>query len=44
MSGIYDVVILDVMLPKMNGFDVVRALSLIHIYMRKDSTGFLTDL
>ncbi|QNM05568.1 response regulator transcription factor [Qiania dongpingensis] len=26
MSGIYDVVILDVMLPKMNGFDVVRAM------------------
>ena len=24
MSGIYDVVVLDVMLPKMNGFDVVR--------------------
>jgi len=24
MSGIYDVVILDVMLPKMNGFDIVR--------------------
>ncbi len=24
MSGIYDVIILDVMLPKMNGFDVVR--------------------
>lgn len=26
MSGIYDVIILDVMLPKMNGFDVVRTL------------------
>lgn len=26
MSGIYDVIILDVMLPKMNGFDVVRAM------------------
>jgi DNA-binding response OmpR family regulator len=24
MSGIYDVIILDVMLPKMNGFDIVR--------------------
>ena len=24
MSGIYDVIVLDVMLPKMNGFDVVR--------------------
>ncbi|MHB1315148.1 MAG: response regulator transcription factor [Christensenellales bacterium] len=26
LSGIYDVIILDVMLPKMNGFDVVRQL------------------
>ncbi len=26
MSGIYDVIILDVMLPQMNGFDVVRNL------------------
>lgn len=24
MSGIYDVIVLDIMLPKMNGFDVVR--------------------
>ena len=24
MSGIYDVIIMDVMLPKMNGFDIVR--------------------
>ena len=24
MSGVYDVIILDVMLPKMNGFDIVR--------------------
>ncbi len=26
MSGIYDIIVLDVMLPKMNGFDVVKAL------------------
>jgi DNA-binding response OmpR family regulator len=26
MSGIYDVIVLDVMLPKMNGFEVVREL------------------
>lgn len=26
MSGIYDVIVLDVMLPKMNGFDVVSAM------------------
>ncbi len=26
MSGIYDVIILDIMLPKMNGFDVLRSL------------------
>ena len=26
VSGIYDVIILDVMLPKMNGFDVAREL------------------
>ena len=26
MSGIYDVIVLDVMLPKMNGFDVVKEL------------------
>ena len=25
-SGIYDVILLDIMLPKMNGFDVVRTL------------------
>ena len=26
LSGIYDVIILDIMLPKMNGFDVLRSL------------------
>lgn len=26
MSGIYDAIIMDVMMPKMNGFDVVRAM------------------
>lgn len=26
MSGIYDVIVLDIMLPKMNGFDVLRTL------------------
>lgn len=26
LSGIYDVIVLDVMLPKMNGFDVVKAM------------------
>jgi Response regulators consisting of a CheY-like receiver domain and a winged-helix DNA-binding domain len=26
MSGIYDVIVLDVMLPKMNGFEIVRQL------------------
>ena len=24
LSGIYDVIVLDVMLPKLNGFDVVK--------------------
>lgn len=31
MSGIYDVIILDVMLPKMNGFDVLKSLRINHI-------------
>ena len=32
MSGIYDAIIMDIMMPKMNGFDVVRA-------MRREGNG-----
>lgn len=36
LSGIYDVIVLDVMLPKMNGFEVVRQMR-----MEKDQTPVL---
>lgn len=31
LSGIYDIIILDIMLPKMNGFEVLKALRINHI-------------